>query len=67
MGSYGVGQKSVENIFVNLLLPPLTLLSAEEEGFEHYMFSTGCRHFVSLRHKVAGNLFKSALTLFQKS
>ncbi len=29
------------------------------QGFETYSFSTGCRYFVSLRHKITGNLFKS--------
>ena len=28
-------------------------------GIELYEFSTGCRHFISYRHKIAGNLFDS--------
>lgn len=32
--------------------------TAEEEGFEHYMFSIPCRYFVSLRHKISGKVFE---------
>lgn len=38
---------------------------AERGRFEMYRFSTGCRLFVSLRHKNPGNLFESVLLFLQ--